>query len=646
MDDSALTCEVPSLEELLDLKQKAEQLRFAQDTVGIVTWVWDLVTDRVTWYGDLSPLLGMAPESFAGRFRDYLALVHPDDADSSRQAFVDCLKGRRPHYRSEERLVAPDGSVRWIETHCRAFYGFKGGAVKMTGMLTDVTYRKMQEEALALSEEKFFRAFHATPDAIALTRLADGMLVEMNAAFSHITGYPASEALGRTTTALGIWSGEAQRAKVAQKLAAKGKVRNMMGTLVRRDGARRTVIFNAERLMIGDVPHLMSVTRDITEQHTAEKALAGSERRYRSLFDAAPDSIAILSPEGGILDANPAACRAAGLPREALIGRPITEFMAADDLAGQPLRLGEVLERGSLVTEREVRRGDGSMVPVEVRAWPLPDGNIQLILRDLTERRRSEALVRELNITLERRVAERTAELEAANRELESFSQTISHDLRAPVRAIAGFTAELRRSNAGHLDAPGTRYLDLVERSAHRMDTMIADLLKFARAGRTPVNRQSVDMRALAASVVEELAGPDVRAEISLGELPAVLGDPSLLRQVWINLLSNAIKFVSKANRPRIVIDSAMREGAIEFAVSDNGCGFDPEYSDKLFGMFQRLHTEREYEGTGVGLAIVQRIVERHGGRVSAHSGPGAGAEFRFTLPVWPGGTDRRSDPR
>jgi light-regulated signal transduction histidine kinase (bacteriophytochrome) len=279
-------------------------------------------------------------------------------------------------------------------------------------------------------------------------------------------------------------------------------------------------------------------------------------------------------------------------------------------------------------------RKDGSVVPVEGHAWLLPDGNVQLIVRDLTERKRGEMLVKELNITLEKRVAERTLELEAANRELESFTQTISHDLRAPVRAIAGFTDALRSSNAGNLDEKGARYLELIEKNAGRMNVMIVDLLKFARAGRAPVGKVPVDMRAMVLSVAEELAtGPHARAAVAVGNLPAVSGDPSLLRQVWVNLMSNALKFSSKVAQPGIEVGACRIEGGTEFTIRDNGCGFEREYADKLFGMFQRLHSEKEYEGNGVGLAIVQRIVERHGGRVSGDSSPGAGAMFRFTLP-------------
>lgn len=634
MEKLGLPNAAPTRQEFLDLRQKAEQLSLAHDTMGIVSWVWDIVRDRVQWYGDISQLLGLPAGTFTGRFGDYLALAHPEDAERIRQSFVDCLKGRRPQTRSEERVVLPDGGTRWLETHCRGFYGSAGGAVRMSGVLSDISYCKTQEEALAISEERFFKAYHATPDAISLSRLEDGMIVEINAAFSRITGYSASEALGKTSTSLGIWTSAEQRTESLRDISAKGHVRDFVGKIVTRAGDKRIVAFNAERIFVGGEPYLMSVMRDMTDQHVAERALGKSERLHRSLFDAALDSIAILSPEGVILDANPAACRASGFGRDELIGTRIVALINPQDPRAYPGALSKLFERGSILVEREMVRKDGSIVPVEGHAWPLPDGNIQLIVRDLTERKRSEALVRDLNVTLEKRVAERTIELEAANRELESFTQMISHDLRAPIRAISGFSEALRRSIAGNLDAKGERYLRLVEKNAGRMDVMIIDLLKFARAGRAIVGKLPVDMRTLALSVVEELApGGHSRARLVVGDLPVVNGDASLLRQVWVNLISNALKFSSKVAEPSVEISAEAGAGATEFIIRDNGCGFEAEYSDKLFGVFQRLHSEQEYEGNGVGLAIVQRVIERHGGSVRGDSSPGAGATFRFTLP-------------
>ncbi len=255
---------------------------------------------------------------------------------------------------------------------------------------------------------------------------------------------------------------------------------------------------------------------------------------------------------------------------------------------------------------------------------------------DIDRRRRAEEELRSLASALEERVRERTAELEAANRELESFSHSVSHDLRAPLRAIDGFSRLLEEEHARGIDEEGLRLLGVVRANTRRMGQLIDDLLAFSRAGRQELRRARVESGALVESVLAELLPAQRRAslELDVGPLPAVEGDPGLLRQVWQNLLDNAIKFTSNRPRARIAVRGERRDQFVELAVSDDGVGFDPRYVDKLFGVFQRLHAATEFPGTGVGLALVRRIVERHGGTVGASGAPGKGATFTFTLPA------------
>jgi signal transduction histidine kinase len=248
------------------------------------------------------------------------------------------------------------------------------------------------------------------------------------------------------------------------------------------------------------------------------------------------------------------------------------------------------------------------------------------------ERARAERLVRRTNATLEQTVRERTAELEDANRDLESFNYSISHDLRQPLNAIAGF-AELLR-DAGTRRDRREQFLREVERNAERMEGMIGALMQLARAGRGPLQRVDVDMRALVDSVLRELgASAPLAAVIEVGELPQVRGDAVLLRQVWSNLLGNALKYSREQAAPRVRVWGVRRGEEVEYAVSDNGVGFDMRHAERLFEAFQRLPSAAAFEGSGVGLAIVQRIVRRHGGRLIPESAPGQGATFRFTLP-------------
>jgi light-regulated signal transduction histidine kinase (bacteriophytochrome) len=283
----------------------------------------------------------------------------------------------------------------------------------------------------------------------------------------------------------------------------------------------------------------------------------------------------------------------------------------------------------------------GHWVDILSRAEAIFDNNGNAIRivgthTDITQRKQAEEQIRKLNAELEQRVIERTAQYEAANKELEAFSYSVSHDLRAPLRAIHGYTNILLEEYEHELDEEGKRLFRIVYSSAAQMGELIDDLLSFSRIGRSSMNISFIDMKKIVITVFNEMIPKTekMNLKLNISRLNKAYGDATLMKQVWINLISNAIKYSSSKGISEISIGSRITEGMIVYYISDNGVGFDMLYKHKLFNVFQRLHTEKEFEGNGVGLAIVKQIITKHGGKVWAEGEVGKGATFCFSLPA------------
>jgi PAS domain S-box-containing protein len=387
---------------------------------------------------------------------------------------------------------------------------------------------------------------------------------------------------------------------------------------------------------------VFGISTDITERKRFEQQLKASLEEIGCL-EAALDEhaiVAITDPQGKITHVNDKFCAISRYSREELLGQDHRLINSGHHPKEFIRDLWHTIAQGR-VWHGEIKNKakDGSFYWVDTTIVPFlnPDGKPRqyvAIRADITERKQAEADIRQLNAELEQRVARRTAELEAANRELEAFTYSISHDLRAPLRAVNGFAGIVVEDFGSHLPEAGRHHLERVRKGAQQMGELIDDLLSFSRLSRQSVNRHKVNTAKLVQETLDELAPQrqDRPIEIRVGEFPPCQGDPGLLKQVWINLVSNAIKYTRGRNPAIIEIGCTGNNGAIVYFVRDNGTGFDMQYADKLFGVFQRLHRADEFEGTGVGLAIVQRIVSRHGGRAWAEAAVDRGATFSFTL--------------
>jgi len=377
-------------------------------------------------------------------------------------------------------------------------------------------------------------------------------------------------------------------------------------------------------VVIGIVSVLIgSTARSIHRADLARRMVAEERDRF---FTLSLDMLCIANADGYFKRVSPAFTETLGWSDEEILARPFIEFVHPDDRAAtlREVERQVVAGKNVLQFENRYRHKDGSWRVLSWKSVPQPGGFMYATARDVTEQKMARDKINRLN-----------EDLQAANKELEAFSYSVSHDLRAPLRHIDGFVDLLQKKSGASLDDKGKRYLKTISESAKQMGTLIDDLLSFSRMGRAELRKTPVNLGEIVNEVVKDLRPETQGREVvwSIGALPEVQGDPAMLRLAVVNLVSNALKYSRTRNPARIEIGCDSRNGDNVFSIRDNGVGFDMQYLDKLFGVFQRLHGGTEFEGTGIGLANVRRIVQRHGGKVWAEGTVDGGATFSFSLP-------------
>ncbi|MCC6862708.1 MAG: PAS domain S-box protein [Bryobacterales bacterium] len=619
------------------LRESQEKYRALVETTP--DWIWSMDAGGQLTYNSpaVTAILGYEPGELNGMYSP--GLMHEEDRWRFSHLF--------PRYMQEgqgwEGLVLrwrhKDGSYRVLESKGVPIWGRDGTLQGVRGVSRDVTAETEASEAVKESERLLTLILEVLPVGV---WLADGQggILRTNPTALRLLGGARPDGSGQHTPAKGWFADTGKRIAPTEwaLLRAATKGDTSIGEVIDiecADGSRRTVLSSAVPVLgpKGEVAGGVLVMEDITALRQAEAA----RRRLAAVLEATSDLVASYEPDGRVLYLNAAARALLGIgPQDDVSQMKIADIhpdWAAARLVETaiPAAIRDGVWSGE--SALQTRTGQEIHVSLVIVAHSSHRGELRyfsVIARDITQRKQAEEEIRKLNQELR----ERVSQLDAANRELEAFAYSVSHDLRAPLRAIDGFSEALLEDHGDQLDAQGADYLRRVRAASQRMGQLIDDLLMLSRVSRAEMYRSEVDLTALAQSIGDDLRGEDPARQVDFAVQPGMLAnaDPRLLRIVLENIFGNAWKFTRKQNRARIEAGSTVRGGKLFYFVRDNGVGFDMAYAGKLFTPFQRLHGAAEFEGTGIGLATVQRIIVRHGGEVAAESTLGQGATFFFTL--------------
>jgi PAS domain S-box-containing protein len=568
-----------------------------------------------------------------------LDVVHPQDIDAFKKAMEEVLKNPDKPISVPIRTQHKSGHYVWINAVITNLLHDE----KLKCIIAnyeDITYKKKFEEQQVL----FASIVNSSDDAI-LSKTLDGKITSWNPSAEKAFGYSFLEIIGKHISVLIPPHLLGEEKEIMNRIIAGYSVDHYETERIRKDGKIIHVSLTISPLKdsLGQVVGASKISRDITERKKVENELMTSNKEildYKAALDES-SIVAITDQKGVIKFVNDNFCRISKYERSELIGQDHRIINSGHHSKEFIKNIWTTIANGNVWKGEIMNKAkDGTHYWVDTTIVPFLDANNKpfqyvAIRSDITERKKAEEQFIALNGSLERMIQQRTEQLEAANKEMEAFSYSVAHDLRSPVRAMHGYATIFDEDYSTTLDEEGKRLIGEIAYNAKTMGHLIDDLLTFSRLGRKEMNAAAINMNKLTDSSLADLnLADDNAARIIVNKLHAVTADPSLMKHVMTNLLSNAVKYSSKKEKPLIEISSVLENEYVIYSVKDNGVGFDMEYAGKLFGVFQRLHSEDEFEGTGVGLAIVHRIVLRHGGKIWAESKENEGAVFHFSMPV------------
>ena len=640
-----------SLSDISAQKAVEQALRESEETFfyavrGSSDGIWDWNVSENTYY--ISPryreLLGYSEEELPNERQSFLGIVHPEDLPRVEEAVRKHFRERTP-YDVEYRMRHKDGGWRWFRGRGQAVWNPEGRVIRFAGASSDIEAQKQAEGSIkSLLAEQQALLDNAL---VGIVYLKNRVVMSCNRRFEVLFGYEPGELTGQTTEILYPYPSwdiyDARGAETYQVLNSNRSFSEEI-QLRRKDGSLFWGYITG-RAIDPAHPHDGSVWiyLDVSERRLAIEALRVSEGRFRKYFEESTDASLIIEGDR-FVDCNLAALNMLRMNSKQELGTVHPSELSPEyqpdgrlsvEKADEMIRIA--FEQGSHRFEWLHRRADGEIFPAEVLLTRIIHQDTPLLYvvwRDITDRKLAETENRKLREELEQRVRERTAELTAANKELEAFSYSVSHDLVAPLRAIDGFSRMIEEDYGALVDARGKGYIDRIRSGTQRMQQLIDDMLALSRVTRNEMKRDTVNLSGIAASILNDLKQlqPQRSVATHIALDISANGDPNLLRIALENLLRNAWKFTAKHAAPTIEFGTLHEGDKPVYFVSDNGAGFDMTYAGKLFGAFQRMHKPQEFEGTGIGLAIVHRIIQRHGGRIWAEAEPERGATFFFTL--------------
>lgn len=487
------------------------------------------------------------------------------------------------------------------------------------------------------SEDKFAKIFENCPVGISIGSLPEGKLVDINSGFLSMFGYSREEVLGKTTLDLNMIDAK-EREQIKQELLLKGKVNNKEITVTKKSGEKFAALISLDHFTFKGQLYGITISYDISERKKSENEIKQAYQFVDAIVENIPNMLFVKDAEHlRFVRFNKAGENLLGYNRNDLLGKNDYDLFPKDQADFFTAKDKQVLNNRGVtdILEEPIETKTG-LRWLHTRKIPLNDnkGKVKYLIgisEDITEQKNQEDKIKQLNKELEKNIEQ----LEIVNKELEAFTYSVSHDLRAPLRAVDGYARIIEDEYNASLNEEGKRLLGIIQYNAKKMGTLIDDLLAFSRLGKKELKKVDIDMLELANAALYDIEKVEKHsAVVTIGNLHPVRADYALMTQVVVNLISNAIKYSSKKEKPVIEISSQLKENEVIYCIEDNGVGFNMQYVHKLFGVFQRLHSMEEFQGTGVGLAIVQRIIVKHGGKIWAEAETGVGARFYFSLPL------------